>query len=276
MNKNQLLIGLCFFAATGFTQTEKKFWVPVKETKIEVSGEREIIPKKYKTFHTEGTILKEALFAAPNEVNVKVKESKFIITLPMPDGSLQQFRVVESSIMEKPLADTYRNIRTYLAQGIDNPYASGRLDWTEFGFHGMIRTQDGDVFIDPYCRKNISDYITYYSYDFEKDPSKKLPEVGVIENPDKKKAESDGIFGVNAVCQGPTLRKYRLAVGCTHQYAQAATGLPNPTKAQTLAKVVISVNRVDQVYETEVAVRLVLVANDTLVLFTSATGAKLM
>lgn len=74
-----------------------------------------------------------------------------------------------------------------------------------------------------------------------------------------------------AVCVGNNLRTYRLAVACTGEYAVAATGVVSPTKSQVLSKVVTSVNRVDGVYETEVAVRLVLVANDTLILFTNAS-----
>jgi len=60
-------------------------------------------------------------------------------------------------------------------------------------------------------------------------------------------------------------------VACTGEYAVAATGSATPTMAQTLAKIITSVNRVDGVYETEVAVRLVLVATETLVVFTNAS-----
>jgi hypothetical protein len=70
---------------------------------------------------------------------------------------------------------------------------------------------------------------------------------------------------------GTQLRTYRLAVACTGEYAVAATGSTTPTVAQTLAKIVTSVNRVDGVYETEVAIRLVLVATETMVVFTSAS-----
>ncbi|MGZ4064049.1 MAG: reprolysin-like metallopeptidase, partial [Bacteroidia bacterium] len=64
---------------------------------------------------------------------------------------------------------------------------------------------------------------------------------------------------------------YRLAVACTGEYAVAATGTSSPSIAQTLAKIVTSVNRVDGVYETEVAVRMVLIATETVVVYTDAT-----
>jgi len=67
---------------------------------------------------------------------------------------------------------------------------------------------------------------------------------------------------------GSQIRIFRFVVACTGEYAQAATGLPSPTVAQTLSAIVTSVNRVNGVYEQEVAARLVLVANETSVIFT--------
>jgi hypothetical protein len=199
----------------------------------------------------------------------------------LPNGSIQKFKVVESPIMEPALAASFPDIKTYSIKGIDDPYANGKLDWNEFGFHGMVRSINGDFFIDPYCLENVKDYITYYTIDFVKDPSQKLPEVGVIKDNSekestapKKKAESEAKLNSvtpPAICVGAQLRAYRLAVACTGEYAVAATGSATPTMAQTLAKIITSVNRVDGVYETEVAVRMVLVATETNVIFTNAT-----
>ena len=41
----------------------------------------------------------------------------------------------------------------------------------------------------------------------------------------------------------------KLALACTIEYSKAATGLAAPTKAQVLAKMVTSMNRVNGVYE---------------------------
>jgi hypothetical protein len=205
-----------------------------------------------------------------------------VITLPLPDGTIQHFRVVEAPIMEAGLATQFPNWKTFSIAGIEDPNASGKLDWNEFGFHGMVRSINGGFFIDPYCVGNTSDYITYYVNDFVKDPSQRLPEAGVVSMPEDKShgtlfegKKASSLNELNsmppAACVGTQLRTYRLAVACTGEYAVAATGLSNPTVAQTLAKIVTSVNRVDGVYETEVAVRLVLVATETMVVFTSAS-----
>lgn len=264
-----------------FSQSADAFWSPMKESAVRASGPRQIVPQKYLTVQLNGSALKDKLFSAPSELQVKINESNCVVTLPLPNGTFQKFRVVESSIMEPELATKYPNIKTFSVKGIDDPYANGKLDWNEFGFHGMVRSVNGDFFIDPYCVSNTTDYISYYTEDFVKDPAQRIPEAGVLNSgngnkgPAPQKKSIGGHGGANnrtesTICIGDQLRKYRLAVACTHQYAQAATGLSSPTKAQTLAKVITSVNRVDGVYETEVAIRLILIANDTLILFPSA------
>jgi hypothetical protein len=246
-------------------QRGKSYWNPIPESEIHVTGERTIIPVKYKTVHLSGAELKNLLFAAPNEDKVSLRNSQVIIDLPLPDGSIQKFRVVEALVMAPELAAQFPTIKTFSVEGVNDPRANGKLDWTDFGFHGMIRRPTGDIFIDPYSRNNTTDYITYFTKDFVKDPKDILPEVGVIGESLKKETTVEGTQAM--ICSGTKLRKYRLALGCTFQYAEAATGKKAPSASEILSVVTTSVNRVDGIYETEVAVRLVLVANETDVLF---------
>jgi hypothetical protein len=89
---------------------------------------------------------------------------------------------------------------------------------------------------------------------------------GILDNPTSAKVLATG------PCRGTQLFTYRLAVACTHEYAIAATGLATPTVAQTLAKIVTTINRVDGVYEKEVAVRLILVGAENSIIFPAAVG----
>lgn len=260
------LLGLSIAA---FAQSER-LWSPINENQIILSGTREIVPQKYLTYQVNINELRSKLLTAPSENQVNISLSDCIIELPMPNGQVAAFRVVEAPIMEEGLANAYPKIKTYSVKGVDDIYATGKLDVNDFGFHAMIRSTNGSVFIDPFCRGNQNDYITYYTHDFKKDPAHMLPEVGVMENPEYTAGKSSS--APPATCVGANLRRYRLAVACTGEYAVAATGVANPTKSQILSKVVTSVNRVDGVYETDVAVRLMLVANDTLVLYPSAAS----
>lgn len=267
--KKTLAISALLFGATAFyAQSSKTIWTAIEESSISVKGKRDIIPDKYRTYHLDMPVLQTILNQAPSDRNTLIKHSTSIVSLPLPNGSVQQFYLLESPVMAPALQTSYPNIRTYSVHGIDDPYASGKLDLTEYGFHGMIRSPYGDVYIDPYCKNNISDYISYYVADFQKPEMYKLPEIGLIKD-EEDHGSVKRVAAPTAVCAGTNLRTYRLAIGCTGEYAIAATGNANPTVAQTLAKVVTTVNRVDGVYETEVAVRLVLVPTTTLTLYTT-------
>jgi len=264
-----LAIGIASIT-TAQTNKQSSFWLATTESKIKLSGERVIIPQKSKTFRLVNDNLKKALWSAPHENQVRLQESPTIIELPMPDGTLKKFRVVESPVMAPELCAAYPSIKTFNITGIDEPGTFGKLDWTELGFHAMIRRPGNDFFIDPFCRNNSYDYQVYNVSDFKKNPDQMLPEMGVLEN---SKAEKTAEVQKNMamICAGAQLRTYRLVVACTGEYAVAATGLGSPTVAQTLSAIVTSVNRVDGVYETEVAVKMVLVPTETLVVYTNAS-----
>ncbi|HRF19827.1 MAG TPA: zinc-dependent metalloprotease family protein, partial [Chitinophagaceae bacterium] len=66
------------------------------------------------------------------------------------------------------------------------------------------------------------------------------------------------------------MRTYRLAVACTGEYAQAPGIAAGSNPAILHNAIVTTVNRVTGVYETEVSVRMVLVANNNLIEFLNA------
>lgn len=258
----------CFMNAQGDKKAE--FWSPVGAEKIKLSGERVITPQKAQTFHLVGDNLKNLLWSAPHESKVRLQESQTLIDLPLPDGSVKKFRVVESPVMAAELSAAYPEIRTYNVMGVDDPGIYGKLDYTMWGFHAMLRGTAGDVFIDPYCRFNNEDYNVYYFKDYHKDGSKILDEVGVLTDHQMLTSRYD-INSTQATCVGTQLRTYRTAIACTGEYAVAATGLASPTVAQTLACIVTTLNRVDGVYETDLAIKMVLVATETVVVYTNAS-----
>jgi hypothetical protein len=282
MKKISLFISIITLAGSVYAQRGKSYWNPIPESEIQVTGERTIIPNKYKTYHLSGTDLKNLLFSAPNEDKVSLRNSQVIVELPLPDGSIQKFRVVEAPVMAPELAAQYPNIKTFNIEGVEDPRANGKLDWNDFGFHGMIRRPSGDLFIDPYSRNNTSDYISYYTADFNKNPKDVIPEVGVRKDgkdvkDEKPQVKKNGVSGLGErsqamICSGTKLRKYRLALACTHEYAQAATGKSAPTTSEILSAVTTSVNRVDGIYETEAAIRMVLIANESLILYGTNAG----
>ena len=79
--------------------------------------------------------------------------------------------------MAPELAAKFPGIKSYTGQGITDPTATIKIDWTEFGFHAMILSPvTGSVFIDPYASGTTINYISYFKEDLKKnDPYIELP-----------------------------------------------------------------------------------------------------
>ncbi len=240
-------------------------------TFLDANAKRVIIPNKYRTVQLDIAAIKTFLTTLPNEtIAFANRDNTPVIELPMPDGSLAQFHVWESSVMEQGLANDFPNIKTYTGQGITDKYATIRFDMTDFGFHAMILSSvSGSIFIDPYDQATTTNYISYYKKDFYKKEAFK--EFHLKSRSTSQSGSSSNLIPAGQ-CIGSQRRNYRLAVACTHQYAQAATGLANPTKAQTLAKIVTSVNRITGVYELEVGIHFNLIANNQNIVYTNSAN----
>ena len=237
------------------------YWHDISPTEVQTSGERVIIPEKFRIFTLNVNEVRNVLISAPQERNVLAKNSNTILYLPLPDGGFGRFRIVDSPVMEKGLSDKYPEIRTYEGQGIDDPYASVRLDLTPQGFHAMIMTASDMIFIDPYAKGDTYNYISYFKKDFTLKNSDFHCEVideGAKNKqiPEKRSPLTEG-----------QLRTYRVAIAADGEYTIFHGG----TVALGLAAVVTALNRVDGIYETEVSVRMILVANNDLIIYTNAS-----
>jgi len=206
-------------------------------------------------------VLAGTLSHAPMEFTNEAVASPLTMTLPMPDGTYARFEVLESPIMEPALAAKFPEIRTYLGRGIDDRAASVRFDWTPLGFHAQILSPSGAVYIDPLWKGDTTAYGSYYKRDYRKGADR-FQCLGPTEKP----AESVlGVDGGVAALTGETLRTYRLACAATGEYTAFFGG----TVVAGMSAIATAVNRVTGVYETELSVRMVLVANNNRIVYTN-------
>jgi len=219
-------------------------------------------PSKFRAVGLDHAALRSQLATAPLEGAQVLAAAQTVITLALPDGTDQQFRIVESPVMAPELAAKFPEIKTYVGQGIDDPAATVRLDLTPAGFHAQILSPHGAVYIDPHLRDR-SVYASYYKRDYRR-----------LAQDFQCFTETGDPIGLNATApadlarSGGNLRTYRLACATTGEYTTFHGG----TVAAGLAAVVTAINRVTGVYESELAIRLVLVANNNLIIYTSAAG----
>jgi hypothetical protein len=245
---------------------QNAFFSDIQENDIRPSGKRVILPSIYRTTAANTSQLRAFLWALPAEKNVD-RTNAPVLSIPKPDGTMARFRVWESSIVEPGLQAKFSEIRTFAGQGIDDPYATIRLDYSPYnGFHAQVLTINGAYYIDPYARGNISNYISYFTADNQRDPGFAC-ETTEADLPEGMAGKVSGILA--GPCRGTQLYTYRLAVACTGEYAVAVGGT---TPASLHAAIVTTVNRVDGVYELELSVRLILVANNDQIEYLDATA----
>jgi hypothetical protein len=242
---------------------QSSLWQEADEVTLSSTGERWIVPDRYRVVTLNRSQMKAIVERAPLENSAAARTDVTIVSLPLPDGSFGRFRVVESPIMEAGLAARFPELKTYLGQGVDDPTAVTRFDWTPAGFHAMIRSSAGAIFIDPYQRGDTQHYIVYDQRNY-RDPEAEPWTCGFEqENPASARFDLDHLK-LPQMASGAVLRTYRLAMAATGEYTQFHGG----TVDAGMAAIVTSVNRVNLVYEQEVAVRMVLIANNDLLVYT--------
>lgn len=222
------------------------------------------LPRHFRVLEVNVEALENLLDRAPAERSEEAAQAPVVLSLPYPDGTNKLFRVEESSILEPALAAAFPEIRTYVAQGIDDPTASARLSLTSLGFHAQVLSAAGTVLIDPYRRGDERYVLSYFKREAIR-PAGKPFECHVDEAPEEAAALPD----VLEVASGTQLRTYRLALAGTGEYS-AAVCAPNPADVScALNAMAVSMNRVNGVYEREVAIRMVMVANNNLIVYTN-------
>ncbi len=264
-----LLISITiYFSSTISAQSNyADLWDNISEVGLDTQGTRYIIPQSYRTLKLDFQSLSSTLNQAPNESTTRVGDSEFLLTLPTPDDNVITFKIVESPVIAEELAAKFPQIRTYFGQGIDeNVNTRVRFDITPQGFHAIIFSSEGTIYIDPYSVGDTRYYISYFKKDYSPTEEQLNIECTLLGTDSElgqhiKQLVEDNPF----VMTGPQLRTYRLACAATGEYTIFHGG----TVALGLAAVVTAVNRVTGVYENEFAVRLELIPNNDLIIYTN-------
>lgn len=227
------------------------------------AGEACIRPERFAAFKLDKNELSHALSNVAREFVQDGREAARI-SIPMPDGSLAMFEVVESPVMPDELGARFPNIRTYRGRGVDDSTLNLRFDVTPWGFHGSILSNKGEIYIDPYTLRDSEHYASYYTRDHAMSKRPFVCTTPHADNPPATRALQPGRSGAQ-------LRTYRLACSMTGEatttFSQQQGHAPNV--ADGLAAVVTIINRANQILESEVAVRAVLISNNDQLIFTN-------
>lgn len=256
-----ILLAIVFISPAAIAQEGENVWKKA-EPGVSIPGQRRIKPEKYQLFRVDFEALKSQLRQAPEEV-FPLTTPGMEIRLPMPDGSFQRFAVHSSDILAKTDRVRYPNIRTFVAQGLDDPRAHARIDFTPHGFHAMILGLEDSYWIDPYAFGNTEYCIVYRKSDLKPRPDEDYTCHSDHLADDLSLDSKQRVMGAGLPV-GPQLLVYELAITCIGEYTQFHGG----TRALAQAAMVTSVNRITGIFERDMGIRLVLVPNNDTLIFT--------
>jgi hypothetical protein len=263
-----LLLWALSFACPVWAQNlpETNIWQSVEQgSQSRAQSETLVRPDAFRSFYLHHSRLRPLLGRAPKESSQAVASSDSVISLPLPDGTLARFRFVESPVMHPALAARFPEIKTYLGRGIDDPAAMVRFDLTPAGFHAQILSPRGAVYIEPYLRGNTNLHAVYARRDLR--PS--APDFQCRTDGTTTTVSSASSPVRSLVVSSGNLRIYRLACAATAEYTAYFGG----TVPAGLAAIVTAINRVTGVYESELGIRLELVAGNDLIVYMN-TGTE--
>ncbi|SFU60131.1 Por secretion system C-terminal sorting domain-containing protein [Pustulibacterium marinum] len=246
-------------------------WISINEDRIEGSSlmEREAMPDKFDLYQLNFVQIQNKLSNAPKRLSGGF--SNVELQFPVGNGDLETFRIYNAPVVAEGLLSKYPSLNSYVGEGISNPLHTIRFSVTQFGLHAMLFTSNSKViYIDTYT-KDLSNYIVYEKSDLfesrdfscqvtdEDDLGQRQMNTYMNELP----AMDDGIF-----------RTYRLAMACTIEYAayhiaaaEVQDGTIDEQKEAVLAAMVVTMTRVNGIYERDMAVSMQLIDNNDDIIF---------
>ncbi len=259
MKYKLLSIVLLAITSYSFGQQKDSFWKTSTKNNLTVIDSKMSLPKN-NLFDLDVNAFKAILVNSPKR-NATLKTSSVIVSLPNADGQTERFRVFENSNMDPALAAKYPEIKSYIGVGVDNASTTVYFSVSPLGFKSMTLYADKSaVFIEPYSQ-DLTTYSVYRKSDkvasFDKFECKVIDVVTPQINTSVLRPNAD-----DAV-----LRTFRLALSVTGEYTTYFGG----TKALALAAMNNSMTRVNGVFEKDFSARMVLIATNDLVIYTSAS-----
>lgn len=232
---------------------------------------RNSMPEKAEYYELDLNQLKTALQGAPVRGQF-TGQSNVVISFPTAYGKLEKFRVMESPIMHPGLEAKFPMIKTYAAQGVDDPTSTMRFSITQFGLHSMVLSGLHSAnYIDPYTT-DLKTYIVYDKQSLGAHPQN----FECLTNEDVELSSiKNAVASTLLNTDDQKLRKYRLAQSCNAEYGNifAGTGTLVQQKANIQAQMVITINRVNGVYERDLAITMEFVPNNDLIIYCGSTSA---
>ena len=220
--------------------------------------DQRIYPKAARQLELDTAQILPLLWSAPHERDINAEASPIQISIPSPNGEMLDFSIVAYDISEAAGLERYPHIRTWYGIEGRNPGRTIFLDWTERGFHAIIRGGDEPViYLDPLGRNSLIYYQSYYAKSveypgfFQCDTEVDEFPIDSLDNDQEERSA----FGCD-------LLQYRTAIACTAEYSNYHGAFNSSQSGLVQSAVVTSVNRLNSIYTLDLSLRVLLVGNN--------------
>ena len=264
-----LVITPLSYASANAPAADDDLWTPTDAEPTDTGDlTPRVEPTEYEAFELDRDALVTQLDAAPS-ARSRTSAGQ-IVSVPAPNGDVVDFEVAESPVLQPKLAAKHPEIRTYAGHAVDDPSATIRLDLTPAGFHASVRgaQNQGVWYVDPAYNRPESGkasnlYLSYLGSDLPK------PDDGFHETDVREVAQRLAPGVAKRAAGEVSMRTYRLALVSDPSYARYF-GTEN-----VLAEKATLINRVNHIYNDDLAIRLVLVnGSEKLNLDTAAKASR--
>ena len=260
------LLLFCFIISAASAQQNRNDWTSISESaKSQISNisfEKTKMPTEFKLYSLNIKALKNKLQNAPIVAESSQKSSN-IISIPNADNTEENYRVYDTQILHPKLAAQLPNIKSYVGRSIKNTGKFIRFSVSQAGFHAQIfEPGKSTYYIDPYT----SDKTVYIAYK-RKDLVNTSSDIFSCEtdNSFDKNVKNPPIKKASKATDDGIVRRYELAMSCSGEYGALFIG--NATtdidkKSNILAQMVITMTRVNGIYEKELGITYQFVPNN--------------
>lgn len=266
-----LTTGLWLFHTWAYAQYP---WQPIEPSALseDIRSTRSLTPLSSALFRLRLDEFRRQLSNAPLRDLTLSNQAGIRIIIPDPTGRMIPYEVLREQTMAPGLEEKFPGIRSFVGTAITDPGLRLRLETGPKGVTAMVfASGDSSYLIDPYSPLSSTEYQVYYKKEVLPDPKKPFQCLTEGTAPGQKSPQTQGRTSAGTC---GTLRTYRTAIAAAAEYT-AYHSLPADSdadkKTKALAAINTAVNRLNQIFESEFSIRLQLVANNDLIIYTNAS-----
>lgn len=257
-----------------FTTTiclSQNFWSSTTVEPTEDLLSRNSMPLSYKIMDLDVQGLKQAVQQAPERFSNVT--SPIIITMPDATGYLRDFTIYEAPMMETELYNAYPHIRTYVGVAVNDTAHIIRFSITYQGLHSIeFKAGNSTLYTDPFTLDGVS----YIIYNRDKIPSMATGFICETLEPELVNLKHTTTLNYAKAANDGILRRYRIAISTNAEYGNffaGSTGTDADKLARIQAQQVITMNRVNGIFERDLSITFQFVANNDILIYFGDTTA---